>query len=580
MKTINRLKPLVWVVVSLLLAQACACAVLPRSYTLTALVDGITLALMGCIAFAFANNIPGSSGRTRIAWFLLAATYSLQGTAQLIWMYFEVILRQEVPNPFVADVVLFLCWIPALAALILRPHLEPSQQDQRLGGLDFAQLLLFWLYLYLFFVIPWQYVAPNEAAYGPAYNLLALIQAGVYACALGLSYWLSAGPWRRFFGLLFVAVVLNRGAAQVINVAIDRHAYFTGSWYDMPYSIAMATTVIVACSGFGLVATKVHRDAADERYWMWWSRLAGPVRLLLPVLAAWAFLNHRVPDSIRDYRILVTLGALMVLGTVAIFKQLRLDRELMLANHDLLEASLTDALTGARNRRFFTASIDADVQQTLRAYSTSGPDEKRNCDLVFYLIDADHFKEINDWYGHDVGDQLLTEMTRRISGAIRNSDVLIRWGGEEFLVVSRYTNRSEADTLAKRVLEAVGNRPFELGSCKDAIHRTCSVGWAVFPWFVAEPQAISYEEVLALADRALYKAKSSGRNQAIGKLPADRNSREDEATRAHASGVDPSEQAVRSISTAGPPDPGFVPLPGTQIEANARLQKKVSSAAE
>ena len=220
------------------------------------------------------------------------------------------------------------------------------------------------------------------------------------------------------------------------------------------------------------------------------------------------------------------------------------------------------------------------MQQTLRAYSTSGPDEKRNCDLVFYLIDADHFKEINDWYGHDVGDQLLTEMTRRISGAIRNSDVLIRWGGEEFLVVSRYTNRSEADTLAKRVLDAVGSRPFEMGSCKDAIYRTCSVGWAVFPWFVAEPQAISYEEVLALADRALYKAKSSGRNQAIGKLPADRNSREDEATRAHASGVDPSEQAVRSISTAGPPDPGSVPLPGTQIEANARLQKKASSAAE
>lgn len=110
-------------------------------------------------------------------------------------------------------------------------------------------------------------------------------------------------------------------------------------------------------------------------------------------------------------------------------------------------------------------------------------------DLLFYFVDADHFKEVNDRFGHDVGDQVLVEITRRISTAIRHSDALIRWGGEEFLVVSRYTNRDEAAALAQRVLDAVGSEPFLLHSAGSSIRRTCSVGWAAFPWHPSQPGA-------------------------------------------------------------------------------------------
>ena len=196
------------------------------------------------------------------------------------------------------------------------------------------------------------------------------------------------------------------------------------------------------------------------------------------------------------------------------------------ANRELQEISFTDPLTGARNRRFFQISIDADVNQSLRVYSSQNPID-RNRDLIFYLIDIDHFKEINDRFGHDAGDQLLRDVTLRINSAIRLSDVLIRWGGEEFLVVSRFTERAEASILASRVLTAIASAPFEIKGSTIPLSRTCSIGWACFPWIPATPHVVSAEAVLSLADVALYRAKNGGRNRAVAALPPETGARPD-----------------------------------------------------
>jgi diguanylate cyclase (GGDEF)-like protein len=215
--------------------------------------------------------------------------------------------------------------------------------------------------------------------------------------------------------------------------------------------------------------------------------------------------------------VLVALATMFLMAFVVFIQYRRLNRELVRSNAVLQEASLTDPLTGLRNRRYFTATIDADVSHTLRAHADSYDLHTR--DLVFYLIDADHFKEVNDRYGHDVGDKVLVEMALRLSSSIRHSDVLVRWGGEEFLIVSRYTDRHEAELLAQRVLSAVADTPFVVRS-GETIYRTCSMGWAAFPWRESDPQAVSYEEVLTLADRGLNRAKQLGRNRAVGMLPA------------------------------------------------------------
>ena len=240
----------------------------------------------------------------------------------------------------------------------------------------------------------------------------------------------------------------------------------------------------------------------------WWQRwYSRGVVILLGLFALYSLVNYRT-RKLQNERIRLEK---------AVDER---SEALALANKELEEMSLTDPLTSARNRRFFQATVGSDVSQAIRAYSSPDPTRsRRNRDIIFYLIDADHFKEINDRFGHDAGDQMLIDLTARISSAIRYSDVLVRWGGEEFLVVSRFCERKEAATLAARVLSAVAGEPFKIKGAGLSLHRTVSIGWAAFPWNVASPVDVSYEEVLALADRAMYKAKNAGRNQAIGALP-------------------------------------------------------------
>ena len=154
----------------------------------------------------------------------------------------------------------------------------------------------------------------------------------------------------------------------------------------------------------------------------------------------------------------------------------------------------------------------------MRSYVTA--QNTNNRDLIFYMIDLDRLKEVNDGYGHRAGDNVLKEVTKRIAAVIRSSDVLVRWGGDEFLIVSRYADRREAEGFALRILMAVGASDIAVQVDGVAVRQTCSIGWAAFPWHSNDPKAVSIEVVLSLADRGAYEAKAAGRNRAIGVLPA------------------------------------------------------------
>jgi|GEM_PF-540765 len=192
-------------------------------------------------------------------------------------------------------------------------------------------------------------------------------------------------------------------------------------------------------------------------------------------------------------------------------------RELAEANQKLEQASLTDPLTGLNNRRFFDLNIGADLSQAVRNAQQLLTLRDPNADLIFYFIDLDHFKRLNDWIGHPAGDAVLVELGHRLRDVARTTDAVVRWGGEEFLIVSRWTNRGMGGVLAARTLEAVAAEPFIVNG--QPIHVTCSVGWVPFPWSIVHPDALPFEDVLSLTDRALYLAKREGRNCAVGVLP-------------------------------------------------------------
>jgi len=185
------------------------------------------------------------------------------------------------------------------------------------------------------------------------------------------------------------------------------------------------------------------------------------------------------------------------------------------ASRALEEASLTDPLTGLRNRRFLAQNIESETALALRRYGAGAAAPLPGADLVFALVDLDHFKQVNDVHGHDAGDAVLVQMRDRLRQVVRDSDYLVRWGGEEFLVVARASARGDAEDLASRLRAAVADTPFALPDA-TALPRTCSVGFACFPFLVGQPGAVSWQEVVNLADLALYGAKRAGRNGWVG----------------------------------------------------------------
>ena len=187
--------------------------------------------------------------------------------------------------------------------------------------------------------------------------------------------------------------------------------------------------------------------------------------------------------------------------------------ELQMAYRRIEDASLTDPVTGLRNRRFLEQTVSADLDLALRHLRSGDAVGRR--DHVCLMLDLDHFKSVNDRFGHAAGDAVLQQTAAVLRETVRASDYIVRWGGEEFLVVARFNDRAEGPTIAEKIRAAVESRLYALPD-GGSLHVTCSIGYAPFPFSVKHPQALSWEQVIDRADQALYEAKRSGRNRAVG----------------------------------------------------------------
>jgi diguanylate cyclase (GGDEF)-like protein len=165
----------------------------------------------------------------------------------------------------------------------------------------------------------------------------------------------------------------------------------------------------------------------------------------------------------------------------------------------MFDAALRDGLTKAFNRKYFLTRLDTEL-----AYA-----RRHNAPLSLVMIDVDHFKRINDSFGHVAGDNALVAIAQLVSKTIRAEDVFARYGGEEFAVICRGATRDQACTLAERLRQIVEASPLDVGS--SSIRVSISAGVAGLPEFAAE----SSLQLVAAADEALYAAKGSGRNKVM-----------------------------------------------------------------
>ncbi len=198
----------------------------------------------------------------------------------------------------------------------------------------------------------------------------------------------------------------------------------------------------------------------------------------------------------------VAVGVLLllslVLAGVTLVRSRRAQRNLQVNQVLLRTQSERDPLTDLSNRRHFLSVME--------------PHGSGEFHGALMMIDIDHFKNVNDWHGHAAGDAVIVEVSRRISQAVRVSDLVVRWGGEEFLVFAPELAHADLSHLVERVLQGIGAAP--VATDEGPLRITASIGFASFP--VGAALHLNWEQAVNWADTVLYKAKAEGRNRAVG----------------------------------------------------------------
>ncbi|WAC74198.1 diguanylate cyclase [Roseateles sp. SL47] len=202
-------------------------------------------------------------------------------------------------------------------------------------------------------------------------------------------------------------------------------------------------------------------------------------------------------------------GALLA---VAYRRVRRTNAALAQTNESLRVQSERDPLTGLANRRHFQKDVGArcDDHQGLRG--------------SMFLVDIDHFKRINDQWGHAAGDSVLIEVARRLRSVLREQDMVVRWGGEEFLILVRSENTDDARLLAQRLLDQIGGVPVDHGPLSIPI--SASIGFASFPMAPAG-LTLAWERAVDIVDTVMYMSKAHGRNKAYGVAAVKAQTREE-----------------------------------------------------
>jgi nitrogen-specific signal transduction histidine kinase len=318
------------VLITLVLAQTAASVLMPRGYALTAANDLIQGALLLVATAAFLPNTARSRCPTlhiRLFWILMSMGMFFWLTYQgMSWIYFEVIKRQEVPDPYLGDIVLFLHLVPMIAALAVLPHLREGERDERIRMLDFTLLLIWWVFVYVYTVIPWQTVQVDEAIYDANLNYAYMTEKVAFVVALAVLAYTAHGGWRQVYAHLLGANALYASTSYLENHAILQKVYFSGTFYDIPLAISiawMAAAGLLAPS-LDLSDTKPSRPVLG----IWITRLSMLALFSLIWAALHAELNAALPRPVKAFRINVSLLAMVVMGIVIFWRQRLLRAEL------------------------------------------------------------------------------------------------------------------------------------------------------------------------------------------------------------------------------------------------------------
>jgi len=203
-------------------------------------------------------------------------------------------------------------------------------------------------------------------------------------------------------------------------------------------------------------------------------------------------------------------------------RKTELENIVALRTQELKEMSLSDPLTNLRNRRYVSEvvldemNVYMEQRQFVIKYGQRRKTTLPHSVVGLLLIDIDHFKNINDRFGHKAGDLFISEFASVLRKNVRRDDVVVRWGGEEFLLILKNCDPSFLTTVAEKVRQAVEGHAFLLSDSEELrVNSSCCVGLVGFPFSENVPDLISFDQAIMLADMAMYLGKESGRNRTV-----------------------------------------------------------------
>jgi signal transduction histidine kinase len=281
-------------------------------------------------------NAATTDWRKNAFWMLLALGCSLWLGGQAFWTYVEVYQHRSVPDPFSGDIVFFLHTVPMIAALTMQPHKRPNSRKSLHDYVDFTVIVCWWVYLYLFVVIPWQYILVDDARYDKAYNIISIFENLVFVGGAAYLSMKANGHWRRTYAHLAGAGAMYIFGSLLVTSAIDRRVYSAGSLFELPLIASLlwlATAGITAYrsrdkgSGSTDEAPEDSAESPTQIEGAWASRMARTALLSLPIIALWCMKFSPVPMEVHLFRIVVTLGAIFPLGFLAFLRHELVDAD-------------------------------------------------------------------------------------------------------------------------------------------------------------------------------------------------------------------------------------------------------------
>ncbi|GIH96405.1 diguanylate cyclase [Planobispora siamensis] len=448
--------------------------------------SGLYCVISGGSAVVIAAGIRWRRPRARLAWWLLAASQVMYTLGDLTYSFMPG--DPGTSYPLLANIFYLLQYPPLALALILLIRRRtpggdvPAMIDSFVISIGAA--LLYWMFL-IGPVMVTSSLSPSDQFATLAFPVVDLL-----VLALSLRLVFGGGERSRSYHLLigFLSLVLVADIGYGMQALFGR--YIPGTALDLGW---LSGYVLLGSAALHPSMARMGeqvpaRPAEASRYRL---VLLASATLMAPMVLLVRYLQ----DGNMELLVLAAASASLFLLVMARMSGL------IAAQRRL---AMTDALTGLSTRRLLEESMRGEISRSGRHGTTLG----------LLLIDVDHFKRVNDTFGHPAGDAVLAETARRIRAVCRDGDLAARFGGEEFAVLAPHTTQAGLALLAERIRAVVAAAPVAADE-STGVPVTASVGGAIMPL-----HARTADDLIRIADEALYAAKNAGRNRVlIGPLP-------------------------------------------------------------